>query len=116
MRTQKKAARSIARTLDPKSVILFGSVAGKGIGKDLDLLVVIGDGPRTIQEFRLLLHKCLKRYYRKFSIDPFVIPLGMLNEYYAKGSPFLRLISRQGKILYMKAVILGRKLLKSARA
>jgi HEPN domain-containing protein len=29
----------------------------------------------------------------------------MLNEYYAKGSPFLRLISRQGKILYMKDMI-----------
>ena len=101
----KEAARSIARTLDPTSVILFGSVAGKGIGNDLDLLIVIDDGPRTIQEFRLLLHKCLKRYYRKFSIDPFVIPLAMLNEYYAKGSPFLRLISRQGKILYMKDMI-----------
>jgi HEPN domain-containing protein len=101
----KKAARSISRTIDPASVILFGSVAGKGMGNDLDLLVVIDDGPRTVQEVRLLLHKCLKRYYRKFSIDPFVIPLGMLNEYYAKGSPFLRLISRQGKILYMKDMI-----------
>jgi HEPN domain-containing protein/predicted nucleotidyltransferase len=101
----RKAAKSIVKTLDPTSVILFGSVAGEGIGNDLDLLVVIEDGSRTIQEAGLLLQKCLKRYYRKFSIDPFIIPLGLLNEYYAKGSPFLKLVSRQGKLLYMKDMV-----------
>jgi hypothetical protein len=43
----KKVARSIARTTDPVSVILFGSLAGKGIGNDLDLLVVRGAGLRA---------------------------------------------------------------------
>ncbi len=101
----KKAAQSIARALDPFSVVLFGSVARQGMGNDLDLLVVIDDDAGTVQDARLLLHKCLKRFYRKFSIEPFVMPLSLVSEHYSKGSPFLRLVSREGKMLYMKDMI-----------
>jgi len=70
--------------LDPISVVVFGSVAKNGIGEDLDLLIVIddrSDKPRTIDDFNLLAHKCLKGYYKKFAIDPFIIPASVLNEY-----------------------------------
>ena len=101
----KEAALSIARKLDPFSVVVFGSVAQKGVGNDLDLLVVIHDGSKNIEDANLLLHQCLKRFYRKFSIHPFLIPLKLVNDYYAKGSPFLRLISKEGKVLYMKDIV-----------
>ncbi len=101
----KKTAFSIAKALDPFSVVLFGSVAREGVGKDLDLLVVMDDARHPAGDPHLLLHKCLQRYYRRFSIDPFVIPLSRLNDYYFKGSPFLHLIATEGRILYMKDLI-----------
>lgn len=98
----KKATDSIVRTLHPFSVVLFGSVARDGIGEDLDLLVVTDNKSRSTGNSNMLLHKCLKRFYREFAIDPFVVPLPLLNEYYSKGSPFLRAISKEGRALYMR--------------
>jgi HEPN domain-containing protein len=101
----KEAASAIARKLDPFSVVVFGSVATKGVGNDLDLVVVIRDGSETVEDAGLLLHQCLKKFYRKFSIHPFLIPLKLVDEYYAKGSPFLRLVSKEGKVIYMKDIV-----------
>jgi HEPN domain-containing protein len=101
----RKVALSIARKVDPFSVVAFGSVAREGIGNDLDLLVIINDGPRTVEDTGLLVYKCLKRFYRRFSIDPLVLSLPLVKEYYAKGSPFLRLVCREGKVLYMKEMV-----------
>ena len=98
----KKATDSIVKTLHPFSVVLFGSVARDGMGTDLDLLVVTDDKSGITGDANMLLHKCLKRYYRRFAIDPFIIPLSLLNEYYSKGSPFLQLITKEGRALYMK--------------
>lgn len=105
LKDAKEATDSIVRTLHPISVILFGSVAREGVGEDLDLLVITDDSSKTSADVSLLVHRCLKRFYRKFAIDPFVIPVSLLNEYYKKGSPFLNLISKEGRALYMRHAI-----------
>lgn len=98
----KKATESIVKTLQPLSVVLFGSVAREGIGADLDLLIVTDDNSRTNGNPDMVIHRCLKKFYRRFAIDPFVISLPLLTEYYFKGSPFLNLIYKEGRALYMR--------------
>lgn len=98
----RKATDSIVKTLRPFSVVLFGSVAREGIGADLDLLVVTDNKSRPTGNSSMLLHKCLKRFYNEFAIDPFVVPLTLLNKHYANGSPFLKAISKEGRPLYMR--------------
>ena len=98
----QQAAASIRKAVNPFSIFLFGSVAREGTGNDLDLLVLI-DGPRKELEVAgARVHKALKPFYRKFSIDPFVISLADWQKYQKGGSPFLHLIAREGKVLFMK--------------
>ena len=101
----KDVAGSIVKTLNPVSIIVFGSVAREGSGTDLDLLIVTGDGLAKEGDASILLHRCLKRFYKRFAIDPFIIPLSVLKDYYLKGSPFLKLISKEGRTLYMKGAV-----------
>ncbi len=101
----KEVTSSIVKNLRPVSVILFGSVAREEVGTDLDLLVITDDKSEATGDNNLLLHKCLKRFYKKFAIDPFIIPQSLLNKYYSKGSPFLRLITKEGRVLYMKNAV-----------
>jgi HEPN domain-containing protein len=100
----KKAAASIRKAVDPCSVILFGSVAREGAGNDLDLLVLIDDRGRTIEDAGSLVQNSLKPYYKKFSIDPFIVSLSKWHEYQRKGSLFLQLIAREGRVLFMKDI------------
>lgn len=105
LKDAQKVTDAIVKTLNPVSVMLFGSVAREGTGNDLDLLIVTDDKKGKIQDKNLLLHKCLKRFYTKFAIDPFVVALPSLNEHYLKGSPFLKLIFKEGRTLYMKDAV-----------
>lgn len=106
LKDAKEATDSIVKALQPISVSLFGSVAVNGTGTDLDLLIIVDEKKYgTISDARLLLHKCLKRFYAKFSIDPFIVSISLFNEYYSRGSPFLRLISKEGRALYMKNAV-----------
>jgi HEPN domain-containing protein len=85
--------------------MVFGSVAKNGKGEDLDLLIVVDDQSDNLpamDDLRLSAHKCLKEYYKKFAIDPFIIPASVFNRYYSKGSPFLRLIFTEGRCVYMR--------------
>ena len=61
----QKASDAIVRTLKPVSVILFGSVAREGTGRDVDLLVITDDEKGNGKDKNILLHKCLKRFYWK---------------------------------------------------
>ncbi len=105
LRDAKEASDSIVRMLKPVSVVVFGSVARDRTGADLDMLIVTEDGKKLRLDPNLLVHKCLKRFYRKFPIDPFVVPQSVLKEHYLKGSPFLEKISKEGKVLYMKNAV-----------
>jgi HEPN domain-containing protein len=105
LKDAKKTSDAIVKTLNPVSVIMFGSVAKEGTGNDLDLLVITEDETGDLKDNNILLHKCLKRFYRKFSIDPFLVSLPALREYYSKGSPFLKLIFKEGRALYMRDAV-----------
>jgi HEPN domain-containing protein len=101
----KEVSNSIINTVHPVSVVVFGSVAKRGIGNDLDLLIVTEDNSKAPDEINLMVSKCLKPFYKRFAIDPFVIPLSILNKYHLKGSPFLKLILKEGRSLYMKDAV-----------
>jgi HEPN domain-containing protein/predicted nucleotidyltransferase len=101
----KAASRTIARNLNPISVVLFGSVAREGTGYDLDLLIVTDEDSSDAGDRYLLLHRCMKRHIRKTAIDPFIVPLSKWNRFYAEGSPFLELIAREGRPLYMRNAV-----------
>jgi HEPN domain-containing protein/predicted nucleotidyltransferase len=98
----QEAAASIAQAMDPLSVVVFGSVAREGRGKDVDLLIVLDDHAENSSESDRKLYRVLKKYYRRFSIEPFVVTRSSLREYYFKGSPFLATIQNEGRLLYMK--------------
>jgi len=101
----KKAAASIRKAVDPCSIVLFGSLAREGSGNDLDLLILIDDRERNIEDAGSLVQNSLKPFYKKFSIDPFVVSLSKWREYQKKGSPFLHLISKEGRSLFMKDAV-----------
>lgn len=105
LRDAKAVTDSIVKRLHPLSVVLFGSVAREAVGEDLDLLIIVEDTPETMTDLNVLLGKSLRRFYKKFDIDPFIIQHSLFNEYQRKGSPFLKIISREGRSLYMKNAI-----------
>jgi HEPN domain-containing protein len=104
LKEAKDVTNSIVKGLQPLSVVLFGSVAKEGTGNDLDLFILVDDTDDIIRT-NLLLSKSLKRFYKAFDIDSFIIRRSLAKEYYCKGSPFLKLISVEGRLLYMKNAV-----------
>lgn len=98
----KEVTDSIVRSFRPVSVVLFGSVAREGTGEDLDVLVITDDAAGKPAEIDRTLHNNLRKFYKKFAIDHFVVSLSTLRDYYMKGSPFLQSILKEGRFLYMK--------------
>ncbi len=92
---------SIVQSIDPLSVILFGSVARDGSGEDIDLLIVLDDN-FCLDDPDMAVRNSIKNYYKRFSIDPFVITHSVLNKQFTSGSQLLNVICREGKTLYMK--------------
>lgn len=101
LKKAKEVTHQIVKTLRPFSVVLFGSVSKNKMGADLDLLIVTDERSVNNGDLDLLLHRSLKKYYRTFSIDPFIVPKVSLQDIYAQ-SPFIQKISREGRVLYMK--------------
>lgn len=101
----KQVTETIVKTCRPLGIIIFGSVAQKGKGNDLDLLIIVNDEKKTDRDIHLLIHSCLRRYYKHFTIDPFIIPLSTLKKFFAKGSPFIWLLLKEGRYLYMKDAV-----------
>lgn len=97
----KEVAAEIADRLHPLLVTLFGTVARKQAGRDLDLLVVVKDADYHGIATDAFLQSILKKYYRKFDIDPFVIPFSKYRQQVRTGEPFLNAIIKEGKVLYM---------------
>ena len=101
----KKASKAIVRNLNPLSVILFGSVAREGQGQDLDFLIITDENSADVESRDLLLHRCLKRHIRKTAFDSFFITPSLWQQYNAEGSPFLNLVAREGRSLYMRNAV-----------
>jgi len=99
----KKVKDKIIETLQPEAIILFGSVAKTGQGKDLDLLTIVGDERSNLnKDLDLLMAKKLKSFHKKFAIDHFIISRSIFDQYYAEGSFFLHKVFSEGRCLYMK--------------
>ena len=96
----REVARKLQSKLSPVAVLLFGSVARSGKGTDLDILIVTEQ--ENMQE---KVSVCLRDYCKLFPIDYVVASTRMLNEKFRTGSPFLNLIQREGRILYMKGTL-----------
>jgi len=101
----REVAAHLVKTVDPLCVVLFGSVAKQGQGEDLDLLVVVEDQTADGQDLEKLVQQSLKPFADRYAMDPFILSRSALRQYFLAGSPFLRLIQREGRCLYMKEAI-----------
>lgn len=98
----KELTNALVLGLDPISIIVFGSIAEKKKGNDLDLLIVTSDSSKDMRALNNEAHIYLKNFCNRFAIDSFVIPITTLKEHYRKGSPFLQSILKKGWVTYMK--------------
>ena len=71
----QEVAAEIVKGFDPLLVTLFGSVARERSGNDLDLLVVMEDAKYHGLETDSRLQRSLGKFYHRFDIDPFVLPV-----------------------------------------
>ncbi len=92
-------ADSIRKAVNPDAILLFGSIAQKGTGEDVDLLVV---GRKKDRE-RII--RTLYPYYKKYSIDVLTVSRAELKKLLSRGSPFLRKIQKEGRLIYMKGAL-----------
>ena len=97
----KEVAGEIVKEFDPLLITLFGSVARERSGNDLDLLVVLEDASYHGIETDSLLQRSLGKFYRKFDIDPFVMPISKYLKQLHSGEPFLISVLKEGRVLYM---------------
>jgi hypothetical protein len=65
-------------------------------------MIVVDEKQGSVSEIQTALHHCLADSYRRFAVDPFVVTENALHEALSKRSPFLRMVAREGKVLYMK--------------
>jgi HEPN domain-containing protein len=98
----QEAVEAIVSSIHPISIVLFGSVARKGKGNDLDLMIVIDEKQASVPETQMVVHRCLAGCYSRFAVDPFVVALDALHRASSRKSPFLRMIAREGRVVYMK--------------
>jgi predicted nucleotidyltransferase len=73
---------AIVKAINPLSISIFGSCAKYGSGEDLDLLIIFDEKLKISGDVNIIVHKCLKRFYKDFAIDPFIIPASLFKEYY----------------------------------
>ncbi len=97
----KEVAAEIVKGFDPLMVTLFGSVARERVGNDLDLLVVMEDDKYHGIETDAQLQRSLGKFYRRFDIDPFVLPVSKYLKQLHSGEPFLGKVLKEGRVLYM---------------
>jgi HEPN domain-containing protein/predicted nucleotidyltransferase len=93
----KEVAKRLVEEVSTQAVIAFGSVAREGEGNDLDLLIVTEGGGSEREVMN-----SLRSYFDHYAIDHFLVTRGRLTELYRLGSPFLTLIQKEGRVLYMK--------------
>lgn len=98
----KIVAADIASSIQPQLITVFGSVARKHSGNDLDLLIVVADKNYERLGTDATLQGALEKHYRRFDIEPFVLPVSKYIQQFRSGSPFLNTVIKEGKVLYMK--------------
>lgn len=91
----KEVVDVIKKVGNPDAIILFGSIARGAKGKDIDLLII---GNKREEK---KITRCLYPFFQKYPLDTFFVSKKTLQEMYYQGSPFLRLIQKEGRLLYM---------------
>ncbi len=100
----RETVATIVKTIRLISILLYGSTARHGKGNDLDLMIVVDDRIDPVSKLELALHRCLAETYRRFAVDPMIVTKSAVEHGLAEGSPFLRLVASEGKVLcYMKS-------------
>jgi len=98
----REAVAAIVKTIRPISIVLYGSTARQAEGNDLDLMIVV-DGPQeSVAAVQMALYRCLAGAYKRYAVDPLVVTKSAVQRALAQNSPFLRLVAREGRVLYMK--------------
>ena len=97
----KIVAADIASSIKPQLIMVFGSVARESAGNDLDLLIVVDDQNYEKFTTEATLQGTLEQHYRRFDIEPFVLPVSHYLHQFRSGSPFLNTLIKEGKVLYM---------------
>lgn len=97
----KVVAADIAIAIKPQLITVFGSVARENTGNDLDLLIVVADQRYKGFVTDATLQGALEKYYRRFDIEPFVMPVSKYLQHFRSGSPFLNTVIDEGRVLYM---------------
>ena len=97
----KEVSAEIVKQFNPLLVTHFGFVARKTSGNDLDILVVVEDRDYQGEKTDSLLQRSLAKYYHRFDIDPFVLPVSKYLNQLRSGEPFLNSVLKEGRILYM---------------
>lgn len=98
----RETVDAIVKAIRPVSVVLFGSTVRQGKGNDLDLMIVVDERPEALPEFQMTLHRCLKDCYRRCAVDPMLVTREAVLRGLTENSPFLRMVAREGRVLYMK--------------
>ena len=93
-------SRVILEKLDPLAIVLFGSVAKSGTGSDLDFLVITQEqrSPAEIDEK-------LRDLRKSMAMDCLVVSTDMLTREFRRGSPFLKKVQKEGRLIYMKSAL-----------
>jgi len=91
----KEVVDVIKKVGNPDAIILFGSIAKEAKGKDIDLLII---GNKREEK---KITRSLYPFFQKYPLDTFFVSKKTLQEMYYQGSPFLRLIQKEGRLLYM---------------
>ncbi len=91
----------IVRSLDPDSIILFGSRSRgeESPGSDVDLLIVKDSTERPIDR-RIAVERLLVD--RAVPLDIFVYTPDEMRRLFALGSPFIQEVVETGRVLYMR--------------
>jgi HEPN domain-containing protein len=92
----KEIARILAEKATPLAVITFGSVAKEGQGNDLDLLIVSRN-----ENLHPALEQTIRHLSDRFPIDYLIGSVDLITLQFRKGSPFLKMIQNEGRILFM---------------
>jgi len=101
LKTVDEICTRLVKTLDPESVILFGSRA-RGTDSDLgdiDLLIVQETSERPIDR-RITAEKALSD--RAVPLDIFVYTPWEMRFLHSIGSPFIEEVLETGRVLYMR--------------
>jgi len=98
------------KSIDPKIVILFGSIAKGNVEEDsdIDLLVVLNEKDIPLNydeklEMKLKIRQLIRKVNKKVSIDLLVYTLPEYEEFIKNRSSFSKEILETGKVLYEQA-------------